>query len=609
MANYKDIKGTTVQVQSGTQPTTYPQAAGELYYNSSNGDYEFLGPGAGTWSSGGTANVLTLSTADNFINGETVRVLSDTGQLPDGLVANTVYYAITSGSGISTNVNIKIGKTLDDALKDNALAINNKGGVLEVVSRVTDKNSGDIGHPIQYDSSQSQWYVNVSTSSTDNTIYPTIVGLGSTALGEATPRTYFKRRSDTRNPIDSVYRARYVLPKSGGTARPPSDGFILQESNTGIGATDGEIQTYFGSGSLSNENEQRNFRFIADASWDGTNATIITELPHDLSIGSEVEIVNVTSSENTGATKGSGFDRNFVVAGISSAKQFTVGLTTDPGSFTNDTSSRTTSLPYFKRKRYDNTYYVFKSEEAQEYINGEQDGVYYLTLLNASNKPTVSPFTGEKFSQPVKELYPQVVRDNPVSDPPAAKSFAIASQIGEVAIDDVKSSLTKETLNKYNDDITIGVGITDISSPTGTAHTITTLIDHNFNSATVLSIVSGGAGYGSGSAGDLYNASLVGIGTSVTGRNATAKLTVDASGTITGVKIMSGGGCYGIGNTLAVVGVTTFTGYSQAVVKVDNIYDNVGDVIKITGVGSESYQSYNDCIRLQELVRLEIILQ
>jgi len=52
MANYKDIKGTTVQVKSATQPTTYPQLAGELYYNSSNGDYEFLSPGAGTWASG-----------------------------------------------------------------------------------------------------------------------------------------------------------------------------------------------------------------------------------------------------------------------------------------------------------------------------------------------------------------------------------------------------------------------------------------------------------------------------------------------------------------------------------------------------------------------------
>ena len=552
----------------------------------------------GSSSAGGTANVLTLSSAHNFINGETVRVIGDTGQLPDGLVANTVYFAITSGSGISTNVNIKLGKTLDDALKDNELSINNKGGVLKVTSRVTDKNSGDIGHPIQYDSGQSQWYINVSTASTDNTIYPTIVGLGSTALGEATPRTFFKRRTDNRNPLDSLYRARYLIPKSGSTARPPSDGFILQESNTAIGATTGEIETYFGSGSLSNQNEQRNFRFIADASWDGTNATITTELPHDLTLGSEVELVNVKSSENTAATKGSGFDMTFVVAGISSAKQFSVGLSTDPGSFTSDTSDRTTALPYFKRKKYENTYYVFKSEEAQEYIAGEQDGIYYLTFLNASNSPTVSPFTEEKFSQPVKELYPQVVRDNPVSDPTAAQSFAISGQIGEVAIDDVRNSLTKETLNKYNADVTIGVGITEIQSRTGTAHTITTLIPHGLNRATVLSIVSGGAGYGSGSAGDIYNARLVGIGTSVTGRDATAKLTVDASGTITGVKIMSGGGSYGIGNTMNVVGVTTYAGFSQAVVKVDQIYDNVGDVLKITGVSSETYKAYDDLYRI-----------
>ena len=29
---------------------------------------------------------------------------------------------------------------------------------LTVVSRVSDKNSGDIGHPIQWDPTQSQWY-------------------------------------------------------------------------------------------------------------------------------------------------------------------------------------------------------------------------------------------------------------------------------------------------------------------------------------------------------------------------------------------------------------------------------------------------------------------
>ena len=41
-------------------------------------------------------------------------------------------------------------------------------------------------------------------------------------------------------------------------------------------------------------------------------------------------------------------------------------------------------------------------------VSGEQDGVYYLSVLNASVKPTVAPFTNEKFSQPVKELFPKV---------------------------------------------------------------------------------------------------------------------------------------------------------------------------------------------------------
>ena len=68
----------------------------------------------------------------------------------------------------------------------------------------------------------------------------------------------------------------------------------------------------------------------------------------------KVEIVNVTSTENTAGTAKAGYNRTYTVTGISSSKQFSVGLTTDPGTFTNDTSARNTSLPYFKRKKYDN---------------------------------------------------------------------------------------------------------------------------------------------------------------------------------------------------------------------------------------------------------------
>ena len=73
--------------------------------------------------------------------------------------------------------------------------------------RVSDKNSGDIGHPIQYDGAsysiggetlKGGWYINVGTAATDNDLYSTIVSLGSNALGAATPRTFLTRRPDTK---------------------------------------------------------------------------------------------------------------------------------------------------------------------------------------------------------------------------------------------------------------------------------------------------------------------------------------------------------------------------------------------------------------------------
>ena len=553
-------------------------------------------------------SILTFdSSGHQFLNGESIRFFSDTGRIPDGLLNNQVYYAITSAGdvGIGTT-QIKVAKTLNDALTHSStsftnIPFNSKGGNLKVVSRVSDKVSGDIGHPIQY--GNGQWYVNVSSASTENGIYNGITSIGSTALGEATPRTYIKRRQDTRNTTDRIYRARYVIPKETTVvvARPPSDGFIIQESNTSIGSTAGEIQTYFGSGSLSSVIQQRNFRFIADASWDGSNANIRTELPHNLVVGSSVEILNVASTNNTSATSNTGFNGTFTVAGISSAKEFVVGLSTDPGTFSNSTSTRTTSLPYFKRKRYENIYYIYRTEESQRYISGEQDGIYYLTLVNSSNSPSVNYFSGENYSQPVKELYPQLDRDNPVSDPEASISFALPSLVGDILVDDVRKSITKETIDKTILDSNVGLGVTNIISPSSTTHYVYTNIDHGLNRITKVSIANSGAGYGGGTAADLYNAQLVSIGGSTTGQHATAKLSVNASGNITDVIIMDGGSAYGIGNTLAVVGVATTSGYSEAVVQVTQIYNNIGDSVRISGVSSEVYSSFNNLYRITDI--------
>ena len=548
-----------------------------------------------------TNNTLTLTSPHTFGNGESIRILGDTGQMPDGLVPNTVYYAITDAnpsSGITTNISIKIAQTPNDAISATPVIINTKGGNLSIVSRVSDKNPGDIGHPVQFDSSQNQWYVKVATASTENTIYSTIVSLGASVLGEATPRTYVNRLIDDRNATDTIYRVRYVLPADGATARPPSDGFIIQESNTTTGATNTEIQTYFGTGSITNVNEQRNFKFIANATWLSNVATITTELPHNLSVGSQVEIVNVRSTNNTLGTVNLGFNGTFTVTSVANSKNFSYALTTNPGTFTNDTTSRTTSLPYFRRKKFNNTYSIFRTEEAQRYIAGEQDGIYYLTLINASNTPSVVPFTEEKFSQPVKELYPQVNRDNPIADPEETKSFASSLLIGEVVVNDVRNSLTKETINKSLKDSDIGIGLTDIRSTSSTTHEIYTSLDHGLNRITRVSITSPGTSYGSGTPGDYYNATLVGFAGSTVGQHATAKVTVDGAGSITDVKIMDGGSAYAVGNNLTVTGIGSYSGFSEATLTVTQIYNNVGDVVKISGVTSTSYQDYNNLYRI-----------
>ena len=53
------------------------------------------------------------------MEGESVRVISDTGQLPDGIDANTVYFVQTTDAGAGSPLNannIKLAKTFLDAL-------------------------------------------------------------------------------------------------------------------------------------------------------------------------------------------------------------------------------------------------------------------------------------------------------------------------------------------------------------------------------------------------------------------------------------------------------------------------------------------------------------
>ena len=539
-----------------------------------------------------TNSILTLTADHNFLSGESVRVIAENGHLPDGIDEKLTYNVINTDIDSSLDANqIKLAQNETDALADNFATLNNKGGIITIESRVSDKLAGDVGHPVQYDTGENQWYCNVATAATENNIYSTVIGF-STAIGTNTPRSYINRKTDDRSLQDTLYRARYVVPAGVSSARPPIDGYVIQES-----CADNETTANIQLVTLTNSVQQRNETFIADANWNSSTgiATITTEKPHNFETGAQVQLLNIVSSNNTTGVGTSGYNFKKEVTGIVSDRSFSIALSDDPGTFDNDTSTRTIDLPYYKKKDNATNFYTYRSTEIKKHVKDQQDGVYHLTILNASNSPNISPFSTEKFSQNITDLYPQTDRDNPNSDPEFARSFAVPDDIGDVLTSNLKKSVTKESVIRYGRDSQIGLGITDIVTDivTGTSHTIHTDRDHGLFGIKAVGLGSTGFGYGSGSAGTLYNATLTAIGGSIVGKSATAEIDVDAIGGITSVRITNPGSVFGIGNTLAVTGTATTTGFVAGDVEVISIFDNTNDSIEVLGVTSNTYSSRN----------------
>lgn len=102
-------------------------------------------------------DIVTLTQPHQLFNGEKIRIYSDNGNMPSNLENNKVYYAITTGLNPDQ---IKISATFNDANSGNNITgISNGGGVVKIISSVSDKVPGDYGHPIQWDNSQKQWYI------------------------------------------------------------------------------------------------------------------------------------------------------------------------------------------------------------------------------------------------------------------------------------------------------------------------------------------------------------------------------------------------------------------------------------------------------------------
>ena len=532
-----------------------------------------------------TSNEFTLTTNHNFLNGESVRVFADNGRTPDGIEIGRKYFVITT----NTANKIKLANTATDALSGKVLvdSINQRGGILTIQSTVTDKIPGEIGHPIQYDTDNNQWYILGSTAAT-NTIYSTFnTGDNAAKIAERNSSSYVLRKSETRALNDRIYRLRYVIPKDfvgADIAKKPEKNYVLQESKTVIEET-----------IVTNAISKRNARIIAGVTTSATDSSVsvvTTEIAHKLSIGDRVRIKNVRSTTNTIGAGNSGYNGFFTVSSTPSSKTFTYTNTNSnfgvlPEAFVGvvtgfrNNPQDIVKLPMLERNEYDTSYTIQEVDTIQDYISGQQDGVYYLTCLIGNISPTVSEFSDSKYRQNFANLYPTVDRDNPNNDPVQAISAASNEFLGRVGVNNPLNSLTKETAINYLRDNRVGFAITFAESDGTTGvTTYTTDVEHNLNAITKLTLSSPGSGYGNDTA--KYNLALSDEDNAGNGDGATVKISTGGSGQITGVEIVDGGSAYGVGTTLAVAGGT------GGVVEVAAINDCVGNVMQVVGVGSTS---------------------
>ena len=570
-----------------------------------------------------TQMVFNCTTSHDLTNGESIRIFSETGDLPEGLEENALYYAITDekngtrGDGISLNgtqFQVASSKTNAEAQTPIFIPVY-LGSEIRVESRVSDKVAGEVGHPIQFDSATRSitdvatgavtnevagWFIHCENNSA---LFQYIIGLTVTD----SEITYVKRQADDRSLDEKLYRMRYVVPKELENTRDPVNGFILQDSSSiNVRETSDFTLTNI---TTADYDFDRNTRFITTCTYDnGANLiTIRSDKAHNLKNDDIVIISDVTSTTNGAANKEFGFNGEFAVEDIVDDKTFTVndvdvfGVTHDPGTILNDTNIRNKVLPRFKRNNNNQNFYIYRTEVIKPYIQNVQDGVYYLYVLNSGNA-IGSEFVNSKYSQKVTNLYPQLDRDNVDDNPPTAVSLAKRSPIGDVVTNDLKRSITRETLDKFVDSFSLGNKITSVVD-SGASAVIVFDDEHQLNGLNAYTTLNGGSGHTDGSYSNvrLFNNNAAPANAMWDG--ATADVTV-SGGAVTSATIKEPGSGYTASETLyfdsSAIGGTPS---ANVVTALSGISTATADYVQITGIGTatDGYYRITDASAKKQL--------
>ena len=536
-------------------------------------------------------NGVFTTAGHSLANGEKIIVQSGTGDLPENIENNVIYYAITNASNsvrtdsvTLTSAQIQLAGTSADAAVGSPLIVYG-GTEISILSRVSDRNVGELGHPVQFDSTNTGWYVTTNGSQ----IFTAVNALS----GERTEPTFVKRINDARKIDDKIYKLRVVIPKELKNSKNVENGFILQESSTtGVGTAKEFLKKNEGDLLTKDDyNFERNPRFISKATYSAPDATIRSEIPHNLKVGDSVIINNIIDSTNTDISVvgagGSGYNGTFNVKSIVNDMEFTYEPGRNPGATaTNDFNTKGTGIgvteyPRFQRNNLQSNIYAYRNERISDYKENVQDGIFHIYPLNSGN-PMSEEFTDTKYGQNVTDLYPQLDRDNPDDSPNATNTFAKRFPLGQVTTNDLKKSVTRETVDTLLTDIGIGISISSISALSSGTQTITFSREHGISGVTT-GAITGGASYTNGT---FNNVKLFDNSGLSSWSGVTANVIV-ASGAVTHADIVAKGSGISAGDLFfdtAIIG--SGNGAAKLTVNANQLSPSSSNYVQVAGIGT-----------------------
>ena len=124
-------------------------------------------------------------------------------------------------------------------------------------------------------------------------------------------------------------------------------------------------------------------------------------------MGDQIVVRNVQSSTNTSGVVNKGYNGTFIVSEVVNDKEFrysntdTSNVIHTVGDFVNNTHTRTTTLPRFDRNNNSGNFFIYRTETITPYIEGVQDGVFHLFVLNSNNAmdEVSNEFVENKYNQ------------------------------------------------------------------------------------------------------------------------------------------------------------------------------------------------------------------